>query len=240
MRAFLMRRFLTAALVFPLAHASSVAQTAPAKAEAACYQDKGVDEYVAELNKREKGSRNPLPNDICIFGMCAHTGVGPKERTPDPGPPSTEKPTLKRPVDPDESSSKKETADVAGTIVAESSAYDPVTAARDVDVGDYYFREKNYRGALMRYGDAHTAKPGDAAIHLRMARAWEKLGAPERAYLEYGATVRLEAEGKAATEARSAMERLRPTLKKAGVEPSALVVDGYPEKAPCLAAPATK
>jgi|GEM_PF-2256219 len=220
-----------------------MAQEPAVKAESGCYKDKSVDEYIVELNKRQKGSRNPLPNDICIFGMCTHTGVGPKGKQPDPPPPdtSTTKPELKRRPEAgeaNESTSKKQTAEVAGTLPAEASSYDPVSAARNVDVGDYYFRQKSYRGALNRYADAAKAKPGDAAIYLRMGRGWEKLGNPERAYLHYDAVLQLEPEGKSAAEAREAMARLKPVLEKAGVDPTELAAGEHPEKAPCLAAPA--
>jgi len=222
-----------------------MAQEPAVKAQLGCYKDKSVDEYIVELNKRQKGSRNPLPNDICIFGMCGHTGVGPKEKQPDPPPPSAKPELKRRPENADhgeanESTSKKETVGVAGTLPAEASSYDPVSAARDVDVGDYYFRQKNYRGALNRYADAAKAKPGDAAIYLRMGRGWEKLNTPERAYLHYDAVLQLEPEGKSAGEAKEAMARLKPVLQKAGVDPAELVAGEHPEKAPCLAAPATR
>jgi tetratricopeptide (TPR) repeat protein len=215
------------------------AQDAATKPETSCTKDRSVDEYLAELNKRQKGPHNPLPNNVCIFGMCAHTGVGPgdKKRTEEettasePGPPVLNRRTAE---DNGESSSKKENAEVAGTIPPSASTYDPVTAAHDVGVGDYYFSQKNYRGALMRYTDANREKPGDAAIHVRLGRGWEKLGSPEQAYPEYDAAVKLEPEGKSAAEAKDAMERLRPVLQKAAVDPAALVAGNEPEKAPCL------
>ena len=49
-------------------------------------------------------------------------------------------------------------------------------AAHNVDIGDYSFESKNYRGALMRYKDADEEKPGDAAIHVRLGRVLEQLG----------------------------------------------------------------
>jgi len=229
----------------------AMAQEPAAKTDASCYKDKSVDEYIVELNKRQKGTRNPLPNDICIFAMCSHTGVGPsegkKEKAAAKAPqqqPSAKPPAGKSESDVSEvggvsdvSSSKKENAEVAETLAAEASSYDPVRAARDADVGDYYYRDKNYRGALMRYADAVKAKPGDAAIYLRMGRSWEKLKAPERAYLHYDAVVKLEPEGKSAAEARAAMQRLQPELQKAGVDPATLVREEQPERAPCLAPP---
>ena len=49
-------------------------------------------------------------------------------------------------------------------------------AAHNADVGDQYFGQKNYNGALMRYEDALEGKPGDVAIHVRLGRVLEKLG----------------------------------------------------------------
>ena len=49
-------------------------------------------------------------------------------------------------------------------------------AAHNVDVGDYAFAEKNYKGALLHYKDAVEEKPGDIAIRVRLGRVFEKLG----------------------------------------------------------------
>src|SRR4051812_32740364 len=153
-----MRIFLSGALM--LVSLASVAQEAT-KTESACYKDKTVDEYIVELNKREKGSHNPLPSDICIFGMCRQTGVGPGPTKPAPPSPEPKHSDAKaKPQtsssDTTESSSKKEDLGLAASATQDpvEKSYDPVTAARDTDVGDYYFRQKNYRGALMRYNDA--------------------------------------------------------------------------------------
>ncbi|MBI2677729.1 MAG: hypothetical protein HYX28_03005 [Candidatus Koribacter versatilis] len=235
---------MTFALLFALA--TSLAQEPAAKTENPCYKDKGIDEYIAELQKlqKKKGTHNPLPNNVCIFGWCKNAGAGPAETKPKSGPKAEEaeeRPQAdtraSRPVDDVESSSKKEDLGIATTPAAEISTYDPIGAARDADVGDYYFHENNYRGALMRYSDALKEKPGDAGVHLRLARGWEKLGAAERAYLEYDAVVKLEREGKSASEAKDGMARLRPVLQKAGVDPVTLTAESQPEQPPCLAAP---
>lgn len=216
------------------------AQTPPPAAAEPCYKDKPVDEYVAELRKlqKKKGTHNPLPTDICLFGMCTHgggpNGDKPRESAPVPEPTAPEKRTA---TPGDESSSKQGDLGIPTTTVG-PPAYDPVLAAHNVDVGDYYYGEKNYRGALMRYQEAAQEKPGDAGIHLRMGRAWEGLKAPERAYVEYDAAAKLEPEGKSAAEAAAAMERLRPQLAKVGIDPAALSASNQPQPAPCLKAPA--
>ena len=64
-------------------------------------------------------------------------------------------------------------------------------AAHDVEVGDYYFSEKNYNGALMRYQSAVKDKPRDAAIHVRLGRAFEKLRRSPEAIQQYKAAQEL-------------------------------------------------
>jgi hypothetical protein len=48
-------------------------------------------------------------------------------------------------------------------------------AAHKVDVGDQYFADKNYKGALLRYQDAAEERPADVAIHVRLGRVLETL-----------------------------------------------------------------
>jgi tetratricopeptide (TPR) repeat protein len=81
-------------------------------------------------------------------------------------------------------------------------------AAHNVDVGDYYFAEKNYRGALLRYQSAVDEKPADAAIHVRLGRAFEKLGQISQAIDEYSAAQKLPGPVKWKDEATAALLRL--------------------------------
>jgi len=76
-------------------------------------------------------------------------------------------------------------------------------AAHDVDVGDYSFEAKNYGGALMRYKDAAEEKPGDAAIHVRLGRAFEKLGQLQQAMEQYKAAQELPGPAKWSDEAKA-------------------------------------
>src|SRR6185437_7036040 len=46
--------------------------------------------------------------------------------------------------------------------VGEMHPWDPHRAAKDIEVGDYYFKIKDYRGATWRYQDALLYKPNDA------------------------------------------------------------------------------
>jgi tetratricopeptide (TPR) repeat protein len=82
-------------------------------------------------------------------------------------------------------------------------------AAHNVDVGDYSFRGKNYRGTLLRYKEAAEEKPGDAAIHVRLGRVYEKLDQLPQAIEQYKAVQRLAGPEKWSEEAKAALVRLQ-------------------------------
>jgi tetratricopeptide (TPR) repeat protein len=82
-------------------------------------------------------------------------------------------------------------------------------AAHDVEVGDYYFSQKNYNGALMRYKSAVEDKPQDTAIHVRMGRAFEKLGKLPEAIQQYKAAQEVQGSEKWSDEAKAALVRLQ-------------------------------
>ena len=82
-------------------------------------------------------------------------------------------------------------------------------AAHDVEVGDYSFAANNYGGAMMRYKDAAEEKPGDAAIHVRLGRAFEKLRQLPQAIEQYKAAEDLAGPAKWSEEAKAAVLRLQ-------------------------------
>ena len=58
--------------------------------------------------------------------------------------------------------------------VQEFHPFDPHRAAKDIEVGDFYFKKKNYGAALDRYREALFYKPNDAMANFRMAQALDK------------------------------------------------------------------
>ena len=44
---------------------------------------------------------------------------------------------------------------------------------KDVEIGDYYFKRENYKGALSRYCEALQYKPNDAVANFRIAESLE-------------------------------------------------------------------
>jgi tetratricopeptide (TPR) repeat protein len=96
----------------------------------------------------------------------------------------------------------------------EMHPWDPHKAAKDIEVGDYYFKRKNYRGALERYKDALVYKPNDAIANFRLAECEEKMGNSRDATQHYEAYLKILPEGPFAADAQKALERLQQKSSK--------------------------
>jgi tetratricopeptide (TPR) repeat protein len=93
--------------------------------------------------------------------------------------------------------------------VGEFHPWDPHKAAKSVEVGDYYFKRKNYRAAESRYREALKYKDNDAIATFNLAVCLEKLEQPEEARAEYESYLRILPHGPEAEAARKAIERLK-------------------------------
>jgi tetratricopeptide (TPR) repeat protein len=50
----------------------------------------------------------------------------------------------------------------------------PLLAKENIDIGNFYFKRKNYTAAIQRYLDAIEYQPGSVQAHEALARAYEK------------------------------------------------------------------
>lgn len=181
-----------------------LAQSAPSP----CPSNRPIDDYIAQIHnaqsKKKARNKNPLPDSLCIFGWCKQTAKTPPT-LPEPAPRAT----------------VPEGNTNAGEGNAQSSSTSPeaiqcdlemqqvLDAAHDVDVGDTYFQDKNYRAAMFRYQDADKAKPDDAAIEVRLGRAYEQLKQSDQALAQYQAAAKLPGPEKWVDEARKSAARLQ-------------------------------
>jgi len=92
--------------------------------------------------------------------------------------------------------------------------WDPHKAAKDVEVGDFYFKRKNYRAAEDRYREALLYKDNDAIATYRLAVCLEKLDRPDDARQEYESYLKILPDGPQASHARKALDRLKNTAAK--------------------------
>ena len=188
-------------MAFFILSASILAQSPPTP----CPADRPVDDIIAEISKQQSKKKhrntNPLPQVVCIFGWC-HDFSRTPPTLPEPAPrvkgPSTERTISSSATD---SSVPVEKCDAAMAIALD--------AAHNVDVGDYYFGQKNYNGALLRYNDALEEKPGDTAIHVRLGRIFEKLNQLPQAIEQYKEAQKLAGPKNWSNEASSSLMRLQ-------------------------------
>ena len=100
--------------------------------------------------------------------------------------------------------------------VSEFHPWNPHKAAKDIEVGDYYFKErKNYRAAADRYREALLYKENDAVATFRLAACLEKLGQADEARKEYESYLKILPHGPQAQEAQKAIQRLQGTAANA-------------------------
>ena len=92
--------------------------------------------------------------------------------------------------------------------VQEMHPWNPLKALKDIEVGDFYFKRKNYRAALDRYKEALYYKENDANATFRLAQCQEKLGSSSEARSNYEAYLRILPEGPFAVDAQKAIDRL--------------------------------
>ena len=98
--------------------------------------------------------------------------------------------------------------------VQEMHPWNPYRAMKDDEVGDYYFKLKNYKAALARYQDALIWKEKDAVANFRMAQCYEKLDQPDQAIPHYEEYLKILPGGPYAKEARKALQKLKRSEAK--------------------------
>ena len=113
-------------------------------------------------------------------------------------------------------------ADEMSPDVQEFHPWDPHKALKDIEVGDFYLKRKNYRAALDRYQEALVWKPNDAIANFRMAQCFEKLNQPEEARTHYEEYLRILPHGPLSAEAQKGLEKLKGATEKTQTSRKAL------------------
>ena len=105
--------------------------------------------------------------------------------------------------------------EAAPSDIQEFHPWDPHKASKDVEVGDFYFKRRNYRAAEDRYREALLYKYNDAVATFRMAVCLERLERVDEARQEYESYLRILPHGPQAEEAKKALDRIKgPTAAK--------------------------
>jgi tetratricopeptide (TPR) repeat protein len=94
------------------------------------------------------------------------------------------------------------------TGTTEMHPWNPHRAEKNVEVGDYYFKRKNYRAAESRYREALYYKENDAMATFRLAQVLDKVGRHDEAREQYLAYLKILPHGPDSIDAHKALERL--------------------------------
>ncbi len=105
--------------------------------------------------------------------------------------------------------------DEGSAEAADTHPWDPHKAAKDIEVGDFYFKKKNYAAAESRYREALYYKDNDAIATYHLALCLEKLDRPGEAHEQYESYLKILPNGPEAENAKKAIERLKSGAVKA-------------------------
>jgi tetratricopeptide (TPR) repeat protein len=100
-------------------------------------------------------------------------------------------------------------AGIKGNGVTEFHTWDPHKAAKSIEVGDFYYKRKNYKAAEERYREALRFKDNDAVATIRLAICLERLGVFDDARSEYESYLKILPHGPESDQAQKAIERLK-------------------------------
>ena len=93
------------------------------------------------------------------------------------------------------------------TLKPKVYAFNPIQAAKEMQVGDFYFKKHNYKGAASRFEEATKWNPGLADAFFRLGEAEEKLNDKAAAKRWYAKYLEMEPNGKDAHTAKKKLGR---------------------------------
>ena len=96
--------------------------------------------------------------------------------------------------------------------------YATASPAKSVEVGNFYLRRKNYRGALSRFEEALNTDPEYAPGYLGLGKVCEKLNEKQRALTAYERYLDLLPSDRDAEEAKGVHQAIDRIQKELGQE----------------------
>ena len=97
--------------------------------------------------------------------------------------------------------------------------YTPPGPVKSVEVGNYYLRRKDYKGALSRFEEAVQTDPNYAPAYLGIGKVYEKTGVTQKAldaYQKYLDLLPSDKDAQDAKEVHRAIDRLRKSTASTG------------------------
>ncbi len=88
-------------------------------------------------------------------------------------------------------------------------SFNPLQATKELNVGNYYFKKKNYRAASQRFTEATHWNPNFGEAYLRLGEAEEKLKDKAAARQAYAKYLEIQPDAKDADEIRKKLANQR-------------------------------
>jgi tetratricopeptide (TPR) repeat protein len=99
-------------------------------------------------------------------------------------------------------------------VIRTEYVFNPIQAAKDLKVGDFYANKGNHRAAAGRYLEATKWNPSFSEAYWKLGRSREKLDQPDQALEAYQKYLELEPNGKQSREARKRVAELEALREK--------------------------
>lgn len=163
---------------------------------------------------------------LCSPLKAQNSGQGAPKKEPipttsDPIPRSDSDESPAPPVSEGESSSKQSQIDIRPpkddlakhpdsdvSDITEMHSFNPHRALKDVEIGEFYMKRKNYRAAEDRFREALTYKPGDAVATYRLAEVLDAQNQYDEALKQYQEYLKIPSSGNFTAAAKKAVARL--------------------------------
>ena len=101
-----------------------------------------------------------------------------------------------------------------GGDTTEMHPWNPHKAAKDVEVGDFYFKRRNYVAAEDRYREALYYKENDAIATYRLGVCLDKMDRPLEARTQFENYLKILPNGPQSEDAKKAIERIKSAESK--------------------------
>ncbi len=95
----------------------------------------------------------------------------------------------------------------------EAKVPDPILCEKNISIGDFYFKQKNYAAAIRRYLDAIEYQADSARAHDALARAYQKNDQAAKAIAVYRQFIEKNPDSPNIAEFRTKLARLEKSAK---------------------------
>jgi tetratricopeptide (TPR) repeat protein len=90
---------------------------------------------------------------------------------------------------------------------------DPILCDKNINIGDFYFKQKNYAAAIRRYLDAIEYQADSARAHDALARAYQKNDQQAKAVAVYRQFIEKNPDSPQIAEFRTKLAKLEKSIK---------------------------